>query len=140
MATCSDSDDKFSLALVLHIIYTDEGYSRIQLQYWKPLVNDHVVNCFTFYSVMLRDDVLIENNKYGCVIMQNNEAMKIVNFTHVQTAEIRHSFYCCSSPRRECWYEANCSAILARIRRNHSCHEFIVRKGTSLPIILATHT
>ena len=36
---------------------------------------------------MLRDDVLIENNKYGCVIMQNNWAMKIVNFMHVQTAE-----------------------------------------------------
>ena len=25
---------------------------------------------------MLRDDVLIENNKYGCVIIQNNGAMK----------------------------------------------------------------
>ena len=31
---------------------------------------------FYFHSVMLRDDVLIENNKYGCVIMQNNWAMK----------------------------------------------------------------
>ena len=33
---------------------------------------------------MLCDDVLIENHKYGCVIMQKNGAMKIVNFTHVQ--------------------------------------------------------
>ena len=41
---------------------------------------------------MLHDGVLIENIKYGCVIMQNNGAMKIVNFTHVQMAEIRHSF------------------------------------------------
>ena len=36
---------------------------------------------------MLRDDVLMENNKYGWVIMQNNWAMKIVNFMHAQTAE-----------------------------------------------------
>ena len=49
---------------------------------------------FTFYSVVLRDDVLIENNNYGCVIMQNNGAMKIVNFTHAQTAETRCSFLC----------------------------------------------
>ena len=41
---------------------------------------------------MLRDDVLIENNNYGCVIMQNNGVMKIVNYTHVQTAETRCSF------------------------------------------------
>ena len=27
---------------------------------------------------MLRDDVLIENMKYDCVIMQNNGAMKLV--------------------------------------------------------------
>ena len=38
MATCSDSDDEFSSALVLHIIYTDEGYSD-----WKPGRNDRVV-------------------------------------------------------------------------------------------------
>ena len=86
MAICSDSDDEFSSALVLRIIYTDEGYSD-----WKPGRNDRVVIVF-FYSVMLRDDVLIENNKYGCVIMQNNGAMKIVNFTHAQTAETRRSF------------------------------------------------
>ena len=46
----------------------------------------------TFYSAMVRDDVLIENNKYGYVTMQNNGAIKIVNFTHAQTAETRHSF------------------------------------------------
>ena len=38
---------------------------------------------------MVCDD--IENNKYGYVTIQNNGAMKIVNFTHVQMAEIRHS-------------------------------------------------
>ena len=27
MATCSDTDDKFSSALVLRLNYTDEGYS-----------------------------------------------------------------------------------------------------------------
>ena len=43
---------------------------------------------------MLRDDVLIESNKYGCIIMQNNGAMKIVNFTHAQIAETRRSFCC----------------------------------------------
>ena len=31
MATCSDSDNEFSSALVLRIIYTSEGYSD-----WKP--------------------------------------------------------------------------------------------------------
>ena len=46
-------------------------------------------DCFTFYSVVMRDDVLIEKNNDGCVIMQNNGAMKIVNFTHAQT---RRSF------------------------------------------------
>ena len=40
---------------------------------------------------MLSDDVLIENNKFGFAIMQNNGAMKIVNFMHTQTAETRHS-------------------------------------------------
>ena len=38
---------------------------------------------------MLRDDVLIESYKYGYVIMQNNGAMKKVNFMHAQTAETR---------------------------------------------------
>ena len=38
MASCSDRDDEFSSALVLRIIYTDEGYSV-----WKPWINDHVV-------------------------------------------------------------------------------------------------
>ena len=42
---------------------------------------------------MLRDDILIENNKYGYVTKQNNGAMTIVKFTHVQTAETRHSFH-----------------------------------------------
>ena len=43
---------------------------------------------------MLCDDVLIENNKYGHVttLYANNRAMKIVNFTHAQTVEIRRSF------------------------------------------------
>ena len=48
---------------------------------------------FTFYSVVLRDDVLIENNNYyGCIIMQKNGAMKIATLTHAQTAETRCSF------------------------------------------------
>ena len=38
MAICSDSDDEFLSALVLRIIYTDEGYSD-----WKPGRNDRVV-------------------------------------------------------------------------------------------------
>ena len=50
-------------------------------------------DCLTFYSVMLCDDMLIENNKYGYVTMQNNGAMKTVNFTHVQMAETRRSFH-----------------------------------------------
>ena len=44
-------------------------------------------DCFTFYSAVVHNDVLIENNKYGYITMQNNGAMKIVNFTHAQTAE-----------------------------------------------------
>ena len=32
MATCRDSDNEFSSALVLRVIYTSEGYSN-----WKPL-------------------------------------------------------------------------------------------------------
>ena len=43
MATCSDRDDKFSSALILRIIYTDEGYSD-----WKPWINDHVVIVLLF--------------------------------------------------------------------------------------------
>ena len=43
MATCSDSDDEFSSALVLRLIYTGEGYSD-----WKPWRNDHVVIAFLF--------------------------------------------------------------------------------------------
>ena len=42
--------------------------------------------------MVLRDDVLIENNNYSCVIMQNNGAMKVVNFAHAQTAETKRSF------------------------------------------------
>ena len=57
MAICNDSDDEFSSALVLRTIYTDEGYSD-----WKPWRNDRVV---IVLLLMLRDDVLIENNKYG---------------------------------------------------------------------------
>ena len=87
MVTCSNSDNKFSSALVLHIINTSKEYSD-----WKPWRNDCVVIVLLFYSVVLRDDVLIENNNYVCVIMQNNGAMKIVNFTHAQTAETRRSF------------------------------------------------
>ena len=83
MATCSDRDDELSSSLVLCIIYTDEGYSD-----WKPWINDHVV----IVLLLLCDDVLIENNKYGYVTMPNYGAMKIVNFTHVQTAETRCSF------------------------------------------------
>ena len=55
--------------------------------------NDRAVIVLLFtLCMMLREDVLIENNNYGCVIMQKNGAMKIVNFMHVQTAETRHSF------------------------------------------------
>ena len=43
MATCSDSDDKFSSALILRIIYTSEGYSD-----WKPWRNDRVVIVLLF--------------------------------------------------------------------------------------------
>ena len=45
---------------------------------------------------MLRDDVLIENNG----------AMKIVNFTHVQTAETRRSFHLSVNTG----YEAKCTS------------------------------
>ena len=43
MATCSDRDNEFLSALVLRIIYTDEGYSV-----WKPWINDHVVIVLLF--------------------------------------------------------------------------------------------
>ena len=43
MAICSDSDDEFSSALVLRIIYTSEGYSD-----WKPWRNDRVVIVLLF--------------------------------------------------------------------------------------------
>ena len=45
MATCSDTGDEFSSALVLciHVIYTDEEYSD-----WKPWRNDHVVIVLLF--------------------------------------------------------------------------------------------
>ena len=46
MAICSNSDDEFSSALVLHIIYIDEGYSD-----WKPGRNDRVV----IVLLLLRD-------------------------------------------------------------------------------------
>ena len=60
---------------------------------------------------MLCDDVLIENNKYGRVIMQNNGTMKIVNFTHAQMAWLKPGVL---SFARECRYKANtqgCTAL-----------------------------
>ena len=99
IATCSDSDDEFSSTLVLHIIYTSEGYNG-----WKPWRNGRVpamIVLLLFYSVVLCDDscdVLIQNNHYGCIIMHNNGAMKIVNFMHAQTAETRCSFLCLWMP------------------------------------------
>ena len=69
---------------------------------------------------MLRDDVLIENNKYGYVTMQNNGAMKLVNFTHAQTAETRRSF----RPS----VNAGCSSVgrdlcVGRIEEDNSRHQ-----------------
>ena len=66
---------------------------RWRIQWLEALEKWPCGDCFTFYSVMLRYDVLIENNKCSYIIMQNNEAMKIVNFTHAQTAETKHSFH-----------------------------------------------
>ena len=43
MATCSDSDDEFSSALVLRIIYTSKEYSD-----WKPWRNDCVMIVLLF--------------------------------------------------------------------------------------------
>ena len=77
MATCSNSDDEFSSALVLCIVYTSKEYSD-----WKPRRND----CVVIILLLLHND-----NKYGCVIVQNNGAMKIVNFMYAQTAKTRHS-------------------------------------------------
>ena len=75
MATCSDRDE-FSLVLVLHIIYKDEGYSD-----WKSWINDLVVIVLLFAPQCCAN-----------ITMQNHRAMKIVNFTHVQTAKTRCSF------------------------------------------------
>ena len=36
---------------------------------------------------------VVEDNKYGCVIMQNNGVMKIINFMHAQQAQTRLSFH-----------------------------------------------
>ena len=57
---------------------------------------------------MLHDDVLIENNKYGYITMQNNGAMKIINFTHAQTAETRRFFFLSVNAG----YEANPNAAI----------------------------
>ena len=63
---------------------------------------------------MLCDEVLIENNKYGYVTMQNNGAMKIVNFMHVQTAETRCSF----CPSVNAGYKASGPPYLRRLQEN----------------------
>ena len=62
------------------------------IQWLEAIEKWPCADCLTFYSVMLHDDVLLENIKYGCIIMQNNGAVLLVNFTHAQTAETRHSF------------------------------------------------
>ena len=49
MATCSDSDDNFSSALILRIIYTSEEYSN-----WKPWRNSHVANVLLFVRDAVR--------------------------------------------------------------------------------------
>ena len=88
MATCSDSDDESSSALILCIIYTDEGYSD-----WKPWRNDHevIVLLFTLiFCVMMY--ILIEKKQVWLCHYAKLEATKIFNFTHVQTAKTRHSF------------------------------------------------
>ena len=78
LATCSDSDDEFSSALVLRIIYTDEGYSD-----WKPWRNDHVV--IVYFLLCNIAQWCINWKQYGRIIMQNIGAMKIVNFMHTCT-------------------------------------------------------
>ena len=88
MAICSDRDYEFSSAL--------QGLThnphRRRIQCVESMGKWPCDVCFTFYSLMMRDDVLIKNNKYGYVTMQNNGAMKIVNFTHALMAETRRSF------------------------------------------------
>ena len=82
-------------------------------------------DCLTFYSVLLRDDVLIENNKYGYITMQNNGAMKIVNFMHAQVAETRRSFH----PSVNAGYEASGTFDNARASclQIHVQHAYIVQ-------------
>ena len=45
---------------------------KLRIQWLEAMEKWPCGDCFTFYSVVLRNDVLIENNNYGCVIMQNN--------------------------------------------------------------------
>ena len=42
---------------------------RRRIQWMEAMEKWTCGDCFTFYSVMLHYDVLIENNKFGCVIM-----------------------------------------------------------------------
>ena len=84
MATCSDR--------VLISLGLMHNLHRWRIQCLEAMDKWPCGDCFTFYSMMLRDDILIENNKYGYVTMQNNGTMKIVNFTHAHTAETRRSF------------------------------------------------
>ena len=76
-------DNKFSSALVLRI-YNLHKRIYLYMQWLEAMEKWPCGHCFTCYSMILHDDVLIENNKYGCIIMQNNGAMKIVNFMHVK--------------------------------------------------------
>ena len=64
---------------------------------------------------MVCNDVLIKNNKYGYVIMQNNETMKKVNFTNAQMAETRRSFH----PSMNAGYEANTVILNLYLKYNH---------------------
>ena len=63
---------------------------RQRIQWLEAMDKWPCGDCFTFYSMVLRDDVLIENNKYGYI---TNRAMTIVNFMHALTAETRCSFH-----------------------------------------------
>ena len=67
---------------------------------------------------MLHNDVLIESNKYGCDIVQNNGTMKIVNFTHVQMAETGNE--CIAETLHNALHSLHCNAwkqcILSAIR------------------------
>ena len=47
-----------------------------------------------------------------CVIMQNNGAMKIVNFTHAQTAETMQAFF---PPPMNAGYEASYHRVMNKI-------------------------